>query len=172
MQKPTTRLSRRNFHRIGWERPRVRARDVRKVQQDVRSSDTTAVLELRERTSMSSRQANETIGQYAKVSRSLDARKGNKAVSTVFRGKQYMALVKVLPSQPHYWKDLTHHCSVQNFKNELMLLQKCCVHMTCLLNSGQLPWLWFRLRPLLPCTTVLPVNLTFFVEFPDSRKQT
>ena len=24
------------------------------------------------------------------------------------RGKRYMALVKV-PSQPHHWKDLTHH---------------------------------------------------------------
>jgi len=24
-------------------------------------------------------------------------------------GKQNMALVKVLPSQPHLWKDLTHH---------------------------------------------------------------
>ena len=25
------------------------------------------------------------------------------------KGKQNMALVKVLPSQPHLWKDLTHH---------------------------------------------------------------
>ena len=27
-------------------------------------------------------------------------------------GKQNMALVKVLPSQPHLWKDLTHHGSI------------------------------------------------------------